>query len=362
MSFLSRVRSALALPAAASGDVRFLSPYDDVNHLWPIIAPDWLPSHGLTRSAAIRIPAVARARKVICTSIARMPLRAYKGDDLLADPLLWLDRTDGPVSPYHRMLWTVDDLLFYGVSLWALERNTDGTVRAADRVPFDDWYVDELHRVVYRRPDGNDVVADEREVVVIPGSDDGILCDGVDALTHARDLLRAASRAAETPAAYLELHQTNDVPVPEDKVKAMIARWAEARRGENGGVAFTSSGVELREHGSFDKHLLVEGRNAAALDVARAVGIPGSIVDANNGADLTYENAQDKARDLIDYGLAAYMSPISARLGMDDVVPRGIRIAFELEQWIGPGNSAGTPDDGGSSTGSPTPTTPEEPR
>jgi len=44
------------------------------------------------------------------------------------------------------------------------------------------------------------------------------------------------------------------------------------------------------------------------------------------------------------------------RLGMDDVVPRGTRIAFDLESMIGPGATRGTPDDDGAST----PPTPEK--
>lgn len=350
MSLVSKLRAALAIPAVAAGDVKFLSPYDDVNHLWPIVAPDWFPDRAtLTRAQAMQIPAVSRARRVICNSIARLPLRAYRGDALVTPQPLWLDRTDGPVSPYHRMLYTVDDLFFYGLSCWAVERNTDGSVRAADRIPFDRWHIDhDAGEVVYHADDGSEYVTDPRDVIVIPGNDEGLLTASAPALRHARDLLTAAAKASETPSAYIELHQTNAAPITETQVNDMVTKWKEARR-TNGGVAFTSNGVEVREHGSFDAHLLVDGRNAAALDIARAAGVPGSILDANNGSSLTYETGEQKARDLLDYGLTAYMAPISARLGLDDVVPAGVRVAFDLEELLGPGTSAGTPDDGGAS-------------
>lgn len=351
MSFLSRLRTALAVPAVASGEVRRLSPYDDTNHLWSIVAPDWLPTHGVTREAAMAVPAVSRARRIICSSIAALPLRAYVGDALAATQPLWLDRTDGPVSPYHRMLWTVDDLLFYGWSAWAVARNTAGTVIAADRIPFDDWHIDPENRVVYRAQDGNDVIARDGEVILIPGSDRGLLIESAPAIRHALALLNSAAKASANPAAYIELHQTNELPITDTDRKRIVDAWVAARRGENGGVAFTSAGIEAREHGTFDAHLLVEGRNAAALDIARAVGLPGSVLDATvDKSSLNYENAQSKARDLIDYGLAAYMSPVSARLGLDDVVPRGTAIRFDIEAVIGPRATAGTPDNGGAST------------
>lgn len=361
MSFLSRVRAALAVPAVAAGDVRLLSPYDDVNHLWPIVAPEWLPAHSITRAQAMSVPAVSRARRVICSTIARLPLAAYHGDAPAYDQPTWLDRTDGPVSPYHRMLWTVDDILFYGWSAWAVQRGYDGKVTAADRIPWDRWHIDDDGQVIYRAEDGTETPAADDSVILIPGSDEGLLTASAGAIRHALALLDAASKAAQTPAAYLELHQTNDLPLTDGDRKKIIDGWVQARRGENGGVAFTSAGIEVKEHGTFDAHLVVEGRNAAALDVARAMGLPGTIIDATvDKSSLNYENAESKATDLIDFGLAAYMAPISARLGMDDVVPRGTRIAFDLESMIGPGATRGTPDDGGASTPTAAPTTPQE--
>lgn len=369
MSLVSKLRTALAIPAVANGEanLRRLSPYDDVNHLWPIVAPDWFPTGGMTREQAMRIPAVNRARRTVCNSIARMPLRAYRGDTLLtaAQRPNWLDRTDGPVSPYHRMLWTVDDLFFYGVSAWAVQRgapdapDSPGPVLSADRIPFHQWRIDaDTGKFIYTGRNGTEYPASLDEVIVIPGTDDGLLVDGLNAIVHARDLLASATQAASTPSAYIELHQTSDDPDAEGQLLAAKEAWIKARRGEGSGVAVTSAGIELREHGSFDTHLLVEGRNAAALDVARAAGIPGSIIDAASAEGLTYINAQAKQQDLIDFGLTAYMAPISARLGLDDMSPRGTRIAFDLEELLGPGAIAGTPDDGGASERpAPTPTT-----
>lgn len=335
---------------AGDVEVRRLSPYDDTNHLWNFVAPEWFPDRGITREVAMSIPAVKRARRTIAHGVAGLPLHAYQGDAVAERQPAWLDRTDGPVSPYHRLLWTTDDLIFYGWSAWAVERDDSGLVVAADRIPFDRWSIDDHGRVLYRHSDGTDVPAREDSVILIPGSDEGLLATP-SVVRHAARLLDAAAKAAETPAAHIELHQTNDLPLTDTDRKMIRDSWIAARRGENGGVAFTSAGIEAKEHGTFDAHLLVEGRNAAALDIARAMGVPGSVVDATvDKASLNYETAESKARDLIDYGLSAYMLPISARLSMDDVVGPGLSIRFDLEDVIGPGATSGSPDDGGHST------------
>lgn len=358
-SLFAAVRRMLAAPAVLHGDVdggpgrSFASPYSRPNHLAHVVAPDWFPVT-LDRSRAMRVPALARARLVICSTIARTPMAVYRGGQRVKSPA-WVDSTSGPISPYHRMLWTVDDLLFYGMSLWAVQRGADGFPVAADRVPWDTWSLqDGRVRFTERAPDGSTITdreADPASVILIPGNDSGILDHGMDAICQAIALLESSGRAARNPSAYLELHQTNDVPITPDERDRLLDGWAAARRGERGGVAFTSAGIEVREHGAAAEHLLIEGRTAAALDIARAAGIPGSIVDAIVAEGLTYQNADAKDDDLRRYGLASYTGAIAARLGLDDMVPSGQSVAF-----LGADGSVhSVPDDGAGPTATVTP-------
>lgn len=285
----------------------------------------------LTRAEAMSVPAVARARRLIATSVARLPLVATDTPtgNRVTSPPRWLDRTDGPIPAYHRMLWTVDDLLFYGWSLWTVQRGTTGTVRRADRVPVDRWTFDTDGTVLV---DDDPLPADR--AVLIPGVDDGLLADGARAIRHGSHLIAAAERAAETPTANLELHQTNDAPMKDDEIKALVETWAAARRGRNGGVAYTNNAIEVREHGSVDPHLLVEGRNAAAVDIARAAGIPAAMLDAAaEASSMTYQTVAGRNRELIAYGLAPFMAAVSSRLSLDDMTPRGTRLRFDTDDF-----------------------------
>lgn len=283
----------------------------------------------LTRAEALTVPTVARARRLIAGSIARMPVRVWR-DDQDVTPL-WLTRTDRGVHPWHRMIWTIDDLIFTGWSLWELERGAENEVLHAERIRPDRWEIDQDGRV---KIDDQHVDADD--VALIPGPDEGVLTFGAASIRHASKLIRAADRASDTPTPTVNLHQTNEYRLDSTERDDLIARWAAARRGENGGVAFTSAGIEAREMGAIDGHLLIEGRNAASVDVARTMGIPASMVDATGPkASLSYETADGKAQELIDYGLAPYMSAVTARLSLDDLIPRGHIVRFDADRIVG---------------------------
>lgn len=340
VGFLDTIRSALALPALAAQAAPVASPYAWPNHLYTVDTSGLPERLELTRLAAMRVPAVKRARGLIVGSIARCPLIAYHGETIADDQPAWLDRTDGPISPFHRMLWTIDDLIFYGSSLWAVERNEAGRVVAADRVNWEDWGLGPDGHVLY-----HGVPVPDESVCLIPGIDAGLLMDGIDAVHHAATVNRAAGNAASNPKAQIELHQTQGEPLAEPAIDALIGRWAKARRGENGGVAYTNPSIEVREHGAASEHLLIEGRNAASVDVARAVGIQASLIDATvTDSSMDYSNVEARNAEFVDLCLAPYMAAVVARLGLDDMVPAGDSVEFDLAP-LSTLRSVGVPDD-----------------
>ena len=350
MGIFQTLRTAARLPdllaSSALQPAGLASPWSPSTHLAPMVLSDVFGADHLplTREAAMKVPAVARARRLICTTVPRFPLVAVDthGEPLDAQPP-FLTRSDGVLSPYHRMVWTMDDLLFYGWSLWAVRRYADtGKVAAAERVPRHSWTFGNGGEILI---DGTP--ANAADVLLIPGLDEGLLTYGDRAIRHADRLIAAAETAAENPSPTLELHQTSTAPMTDPEIDKMIARWAAARRGKNGGVAYTNHAIELREHKAVSEHLLIEGRNAAAVDVARAVGIPAAMIDASGPtSSLTYQTVQGRNAEFVDYGLAPFMAAVTGRLGMDDVVASGVAVRFELGDYTTPaGGVIGTPDD-----------------
>ena len=297
------------------------------HHLEPIVMADILGTAPATidRSTAIRIPSLSRARLLIVSTIPRLPLVTTNAAGEEIDSPAWLTKSTGPITPFHRMLWTIDDLFFYGWSLWAVERDHTGIVTDGTRIDYNRWAVDADGTITV---DGAPAAADE--VLLFPGVNEGILSYGADTLIEAANIARAIQKAAETPSAQIELHQTNDAQMTSEQVRNLISSWAKARRGENGGVAYTSSGIEVREHGAAKEHLLIEGRNAVAVDVARHAGIPAAMIDATlSGASITYQNTAARMAELVTFGLAPLMAAVSSRLSQDDVTPPGVTIDFD---------------------------------
>lgn len=288
----------------------------------------WADIYGLdtlppTRDQAMQVAALARAVNLFKATVARCPLVSLIGDTPVAPSPAWLQRTDGLTSPFHRMLGTVDDHIFHGESLWLRTNNADGSIRQADRMPYEEWSVNDVGAILVF---GDEVPADN--VIYLPGPHEGILRFGAKAIRSAAAVETSALDTAKHPFR-VHLHQTTDEELSRAEKLDVIAEARNAMY-ENGGVLFTNNAVTAELLPFDSSHLLVEGRNAAAVDMARLVASPAAIVDATAaGASLTYETTQGRNQQLLDYGIAGYMGAIEARLSMDDCVPRGSRVAFD---------------------------------
>lgn len=294
----------------------------------------------VSRLGALQIPAVKRARDIITAAVAGTQLKQFRGEQDVTPA--WLKNSRSGVSPYHRMLATVDDILFYDWSLWAVERGSSGQILDAVRIPFERWQVDDLSGRI--TVDGKTVNAEE--VVLIPGNGSGgLLLTGAGTIKGYRAMERAWVGRVQNPIPLVELHQTSDDPLnggdydedgnpiegsEEDEINRLVSEWSMARTSPTGAVGFTPHNVELRVHGDVKHELFVEGRNAGVLDVARLAGLPGALLDGSMAtATLTYSTTEGKRSEFDMYTTPLYLDPIEARLSLDDVSPAGHVIRFD---------------------------------
>lgn len=327
------------------------------NHLEHIDAPEWAQGHyTLTRHHALKVPAVARARGLICGTIARLPMQVCNAPGVpLAPQPTWLDRSDGTLPAWKRTALAVEDMLFDGWALLSVERGADGWPTRLGYIPFSRWEFDpngriRIDRSVERSPETEPDwrYANDGEVALIPGPHEGVLHFGADAIRAASDLAATAARSARMPIPAMELHDEGERPLSDEKIKNLVESWERVLQ-KNSGVAYTNKSIKLNVHGERNADLVIEGRNAAAVDIARVMGVPASLIDASSGdgASRTYENMSGRNAEFVDYGLAPFMSALVARLGMDDLCPRGQHIEIDLDGFtsLRPANLA-TPDDG----------------
>lgn len=305
-----------------------------------LFAPADLQKLPLIREQAIAIPAVSKARNLLVATISKFPLRAIRANadgtdtDVTSDHS-WLYRTNGVVSPYERMAWTVDDLIFYGVSLWLLNRGVpdkDGrrAILNAEWCPTSIWCFkrDEAQQLrVY--VDGLPIADDG--YVLINSPFEGLLTIGQRTLRGARDVEESWVGRARNPIPLIELKVTDDTELEEGEIEKFVDAFAAARTKPNGAIGYTPPGVEIVVHGEAKAELAVEGRNAIRTDIGSHLNVRASMLDGTMGIDsLTYTTTAGEKNSFYEFDLPFWTDPIVARLSLDDIVPRGIRIRFDM--------------------------------
>ncbi|GAB2474421.1 phage portal protein [Xylanimonas ulmi] len=337
MGLLERIRGAVSLGMPGDGTtwstarrpLRVGSPWGGGGSIQRAVIADVFGAASLpmTREVAMRVSSVKKGRALIAGTLSRYPLKAYRAEAELAAQPTWLYRTDTGQSPQQRMLWTLDDLIFHGCSLWAVQRGAGDRITDAVRVPFDEWEVnDDLQVLVQGR------VVSREEVVYIEGPQDGLLDTAADDIRASLSMQAAWKARVDTPVPIVELHQTDDVELDDAELAGLMDDWATARR--NGGVAYTPKAIEAREHGQAPTDLFVQGRNAARIDFANHLALPVALLDGSPAtASLTYSTKGDSRNELVDLSLSYWSGPIAARLSMDDVVPRGTSVDFDIS-WL----------------------------
>jgi hypothetical protein len=340
-----------------------LSPWADDDFLERVVVPDIWPDavpRPMTRGEAMQVPAVSRSRHLICATIAALPLVVLRGDEPIPDQPYWCYGTDGQLgalddddrvryglftgqSPFARMLATADDLLFCGWCLWLVTlQDANGRPLRAVRVPYDCWWVDADGHLVDQ--DGRPY--DAGRVILIQGPHEGVLSFGARTIRAAGTLESTAAEVARTPFR-IGLHQTSEITLtPAERAEIV----AETRRAlaDNQGILFTNAALEVNEYRLDSSELLVNGRQAAALDVARHMNIPGAMIDAEpTGSSLAYSNPVSRNQQFLDYSLSSYLDAIAAALSMDPVVAAGQRTAFDTSAFtttVAPATGAPTAD------------------
>lgn len=292
----------------------------------------------VSRADAMSIPAVAKARQILVSTIAKFPLRALNADnvDVTAD-YPWLFETSGEVSWWHTMAWTIDDLIFSGWSLWGVERDANGGIVKAERCPIERWQVNPEGVIQIADASGNYVDAEADSVILIPGPFEGLLKVASRTIRAGAKLETSVLSKSQNPIPAIELHATTDDPLEPDEVLALVDAWAAARGDENGAIAFTPHNIEVRAHGSTEASLLIEGRNFLRIDVGAFLGIPAALMDASlSTASLTYSTQEGQRNEFADFTLPYWVEPIQHRLSMDDVVPSGTRVRFDFGTLYAP--------------------------
>lgn len=311
-----------------------VSPWGTDGQLQQIVWSDVLGTAELlpvTRAEAMTIPSIVKARNLIVGQLAGVPLIAERDNARLDPQPEWLQHTNGALTPWHRMAWTLDDLLFTGWSLWWTDRDDAGRITNASRVPYEWWEINPDNDLLV-----NGVKAKDSEVILFAGPNEGLLEFARRTIRGARDIEEGWAGRVRSPIPMMELHQTTQDELTDEEKKDLVNDYVIARQDKNGAVMYTPYDIEAKAHGEVKTDLFVEARNAVRLDVANFTGLPAEALDGSlSTASLTY-STQEGTRTELAEALRLWHEPIGHRLSQDDIVPRGDRIRFDRTELASP--------------------------
>ena len=334
--FATRQVETVAQPSSPDVSAQ-LGPVTSLDSLTPFFGG----ANTATREEFMSVPTGARARNIICSSIASIGLEVIDRSTgmEIEDATPRVIRTPDPRVPGSATyVWTCEDLLLYGYAYWQITELFADTyrVRSVQRVNPTRVTIQTnsmATEIEYYMVDGSPVPnSGVGSLVVFNGNDEGVLNRAGRTIRTGAELERAAAMYAREPIPSMVL-KSNGTALPADRISKLLDSWATARR--NRGTAFLNADVTLETVG-FDpeKLQLSAARSYIATEIARACGIPAYYVDAETGSSMTYSNATNQRQTLLDFSLIPLMTSISERLSMPDFVPSSQEVKYDLSDYL----------------------------
>ena len=334
--FATRQVETVGLPSSPDVAAQ-LGPVTSLDSLTPFFGG----ANTATREEFMSVPTGARARNIICSSIASIGLEVIDRSTgmEIEDGTPRVIRTPDPRVPGSATyVWTCEDLLLYGYAYWQITELFADTyrVRSVQRVSPARVTIQTnslATEIEYYMVDGSPVPnSGVGSLVVFNGNDEGVLNRAGRTIRTGAELERAAAMYAREPIPSMVL-KSNGTALPADRISKLLDSWATARR--NRGTAFLNADVTLETVG-FDpeKLQLAAARSYIATEVARACGIPAYYVDAETGSSMTYSNATTQRQTLLDFSLIPLMTSITERLSMPDFIPSTQEVKYDLSDYL----------------------------
>lgn len=319
-------------PFSAGGGMRLRSPFAQTTPhelVYADVFPDGaFGGKAFTRADAMKVPAIAAARNRVIEHLAGRPLVDHLAGAPAKTQPAWLTSTRSAlaISPYQRMLASLDDHIFDGVTAWAVNRGANNQITGdAIHIPIDRWSMDE-YGVFYF--DGEEVPAEQ--VLVIPAAMPGLLHVAQETIEGGLAIERAWRARARNPVPSIILEEREADSMGQEEAEAWVGAIAAARRNPDGGVMFVPAKIAAKFEEHTGESFLENARNAIRIDVANYFNLTAQSVEASKAqSTLTYETAETADAQTTDR-MAFWSEPIEARLSLDDVVPSGHRVRFNF--------------------------------
>ena len=286
----------------------------------------------VSRHDAMSVPSVARARNLICGTVASIPLEYYKTStgEVIAPPR-WIKQLSKNQPSFVTLTWCVDSLLFYGVCyLLVSERYAEDGRPASfewvanSRVTF----TTDLEGIMVTQYYVDMKPIAMNDIVTIQGFDEGVLDRGSRTIQAAIDVERAAAlnSANPQPAGFLK---NSGADLPPNEVQGLISAWKRAR--QNNSTAYLTSTLDYSPVAFSPKDMqYTDSVQSYSTQIARTMNVPAYYLSSDQNTTMTYANVQDERKQFYALSVEPYVQAIQSRLSMDDISTSGHEVKFSV--------------------------------
>jgi HK97 family phage portal protein len=286
----------------------------------------------VSRKEAMSVSSVARARNLICGTVAGIPLEYYnkRTGEVMAAPR-WVNQLAKNQPSFITICWIVDSLLFYGVSyLRVTERYAeDGRPAAFEwianaRVTF----TTDLEGIMVTQYYVDAAPIAMNDIVTIQGFDEGVLERAGRTIQSAIDINKAAAIASATPMSSGILKNTGS-DLPPAEVSGLLAAWKRSR--QNNSTAYLTSTLEFQSTQFSPKDMMYnEAIQNLSTEIARAMNVPAYYLSADQNTTMTYANVTEERKQFFALSIEPYIQAIQTRLSMDDISTANHEVRFAV--------------------------------
>jgi phage portal protein BeeE len=342
MALFNRVNKAAISPAPAKAAAAggYTPNQAGVN----LIGQYYTYYEGEARNRAMSVATISRARDLMASVIACMPLKMYNemwnGEEMEQidiAPRTWLRQPDPSVTYNFLMAWTFDDLFFFGRAFWYITARTqDGYPTSFTRLPAGSVNTTDQAGPVWYGPSKEiyfqGQMLDPKDVVQFLSPVQGITYMSEQTVATALKLEAARYRNAESSIPAGVLKQTGGEPLSATEL-ADLASAFNAARATNQTAALNEFLSYTETTATPDKMLLIDAANYQALECARLTNVPPYLVGVSTGS-YSYQSSEQARADLYIFGVKAYADCIAATLSQNNVLPRGTYVKFDADEYL----------------------------
>lgn len=289
----------------------------------------------LSRDQALLIPAVKRARDLICGAIAQFPLvlNDSAGQPTTRNRAL-LDQPEVGKTASASLADLVEDLIFHEVGWWrtAATYGPQSLPHDVVRLPPENVNVQkELVKfpegMAERWPNNNPFL------LRFDSPSKGILATGGRALRSLARLEAAALKYTSGTPMNEHFEPADGLELDETEVQEFLQSWETARNASATGFVPGLFKYVNDEGPDAQQMQLVDARRFAITEVARLTGIDAEDLSVAV-TSRTYANMQDRRRAFVENVLGPYMRTVEQRLSMNDVTPDGFTARFDTSAFL----------------------------